>query len=576
MTGFKKSVRAIVVGSLLVASNMLFARAGTVHASPDSCRTSGTDCAIGDRGPQGGYVFYVAGSEQTWGRYLEAWPASFAVTNTWGAPTSVWRTPLGSGYDLLPLSDKQNLDRRNAMVGLGYYNTQLMRASGSGVAQDFDNFMVRIQGSSNYWHIPSKDELDALYNAIAGHPAFESLRSNWKAVPHWTSSESEESFAWYQLFQDGTQFTDANGIINKLAGNKNYLTSAKHSGSAFPPTQMHVVPVAVVRPIATPVNAYPMETVIIRSLRDNPPCRIGGLTCAVGDIGPAGGIVVYDAGRDEVWGRYLEVAPQSCEIVRVPFAAQPNQVPRITIAERIAGKLIGAGARNTARIAAAPTDSAAKRAAESTCNGFTDWFLPSKNELNEAFRRLSHGRTNRDLTPVGGFDRGYYWTSSDYNGSTAWSQYFADGQQFDREQNFSGNLKGPARPFLVRPMRAFKAGVGAAASTPVVTPVTTTTVPPAGAATNTVTITIVGERGTVSGKPGVIVDGVVTGIAAGATVKPWVRFPGETSYSLGSTRPVVGGDGSFVWQRKTGKKIYVYFTTSDDAVRSNTVSIRAK
>jgi hypothetical protein len=568
MSTVHKSVRAIVVGSALLASSV-FAGAGEVQASADSCRTSGVDCAIGDRGPRGGYVFYDAGSTQPWGRYLEAWPASFGVTNTWGAPTSVWRNPFGRAYDALSLSVRQNLDRRNTMVGLGNYNTQLMRANSSGVAQDFDNFMLRAQEPSGYWHIPSKDELDALYNAIAGHPAFESLRNNWKSVPHWTSSESEESFAWYQLFQDGTQFTDANGIINKLAGNKNYLTSAKHSGSNFPPTQLHVVPVAVVRTDTAAIAVNPLEAAIIRSLRDNAACRSSGLTCAVGDVGPAGGIIVHDAGRDESWGRYLEVAPQSCEIVRVPFAEQPTKVPRITIAERVSGKAIGAGARNTARIAAAATDSAAKRAADSTCGGFTDWFLPSKDELNEAFRRLSHGRTNRDLTPVGGFDRGYYWTSSDYNGSTAWSQYFADGQQFDREQNFSGNQKGPARPFLVRPMRAFKSGVGSSSTAPSV-PSTTVTPAPGGLP---VTIFITGERGTVSGKSGVTVSGSTTGLAAGSTLKSWLRFPGQATYVQGSVQPVVAADGSFTWSRKTGKRISVYFTSIDESKTSNRIVI---
>jgi hypothetical protein len=58
---------------------------------------------------------------------------------------------------------------------------------------------------------------------------------------------------------------------------------------------------------------------------------------------------------------------------------------------------------------------AAKVAADSTCNNYNDWFLPSKDELNETFRQLSHSRKGLQLTPVGGFDRGYYWTSSDYN-----------------------------------------------------------------------------------------------------------------------------------------------------------------
>jgi hypothetical protein len=125
---------------------------------------------------------------------------------------------------------------------------------------------------------------------------------------------------------------------------------------------------------------------------------------------------------------------------------------------RLAGKAIGAGAANSARLLATRKSPAVVAVANSTCGGFVDWFLPSKDELNEAFRQLSHSRKGLNLTPVGGFQRGYYWTSSDYNGSTAWTQYFADGQQFDRVQTLTGNKQPPARPFMIRPMRRFSAG----------------------------------------------------------------------------------------------------------------------
>lgn len=89
-------------------------------------------------------------------------------------------------------------------------------------------------------------------------------------------------------------------------------------------------------------------------------------------------------------------------------------------------------------------------------------------------------------------------------------------------------------------------------------------------------IVITGERFGVAGVPTVGVDGTATGLAAGAKVKPWIRFPGQTEYVAGSARPVVGEDGTFFWQRKTDKKIYVVFTNEDASKVSNRVIIPAE
>lgn len=88
-------------------------------------------------------------------------------------------------------------------------------------------------------------------------------------------------------------------------------------------------------------------------------------------------------------------------------------------------------------------------------------------------------------------------------------------------------------------------------------------------------IVITGTRGEVRGESGVIVDGETTGLV-GAQVAPWVKFPGQTSYAEGAARPTVDAQGDFTWQRRTGKKIYVYFRTTEGDVRSNRIIIRAR
>ena len=91
-------------------------------------------------------------------------------------------------------------------------------------------------------------------------------------------------------------------------------------------------------------------------------------------------------------------------------------------------------------------------------------------------------------------------------------------------------------------------------------------------------ITITGERTTVSGEPGIIVNGTTTGFKKGDTVVPYFRFPGETTYTESTARPEIAADGSFEWQRKTSEKFYVYVTYYTDGVakvQSNRIIIEA-
>lgn len=88
-------------------------------------------------------------------------------------------------------------------------------------------------------------------------------------------------------------------------------------------------------------------------------------------------------------------------------------------------------------------------------------------------------------------------------------------------------------------------------------------------------IVITGARGQVSGKPGIVVDAVTSGLPEGTVLKPWIRFPGQTSYTEGSARLRIDAKGEATWSRKTGKKAYVYLSTEDDQVKSNRVIIQA-
>ena len=398
-----------------------------------TCKETGEGCAVGMVGPGGGVVFYDAGSQQWWGRFLEARMEPKVFGSNWGPRESLYI----DGQDGLSAA---MLRLRSMQIGMGAKNTQLMLAK-FGV----ESIAGKIRSG---WSIPSVDELDALYNywKLGGAGRF------YRGVI-WSSSEQSATFAWYQQFQDGTKFTDANGIIRGLSGNKDLVMSPYHQGS-FASQKFGVVSVR-----AFPAGAgTPPRPVVVSSVRQNAQCS-AGVSCAVGDIGPGGGVVFYDAGSTQSWGRYLEAAPASCEIAGVPFkpVGGVQGIHALQI-DRVRAKAIGMGKANTDLIVqkyGATRSHAAALVRSQACNGLTDWFLPSSGELNLAWRVLAQNRVNREPTPVGGFDIGYYWTSSDYNGTEAWTQYFNDGQQFDRVQTLSANKQAPYRTFKVRGVRAF-------------------------------------------------------------------------------------------------------------------------
>lgn len=103
------------------------------------------------------------------------------------------------------------------------------------------------------------------------------------------------------------------------------------------------------------------------------------------------------------------------------------------------GTAIGTGAQNTIDIDAGCTTSgiAADVAANLVLNSYSDWFLPSKDELNKMFL---------NKTAIGGFTNNYYWSSSESSINNAWAQDFNTGGQYGNSRNV---------PSYVRAVRAF-------------------------------------------------------------------------------------------------------------------------
>ena len=149
----------------------------------------------------------------------------------------------------------------------------------------------------------------------------------------------------------------------------------------------------------------------------------------IGETGPAGGKVFYvtDGGTHG-----LEAAPVD-QSTSASWGCYGVSIPNAN------NTALGAGTTNTAAIVNACSDdnTAAQVADSYVFNGYSDWFLPSKAELDLLYK-------NRAV--LDGFNQITYWSSSQTDTNFGLSKYIATGNSL----NFLKTTK-----FSVRAIRAF-------------------------------------------------------------------------------------------------------------------------
>ncbi len=386
----------------------------TCDASGVRTPSSSSSCQVGDTGPGGGIVFFVAATPFACGptlssgcTYLEAAPLGWNVDDWCGGGN----TMSGNSDPACPWSGSDDLVGIDTAIGTGKMNTrkiivaQSFQAHAASLAQDY------LGGGLKDWYLPSRDELNELYKQKA-------LVGGIFDYYYWSSSESTETFA----------------------GPKAQSASGEHA-------------IAFVRPV--------------RAFGEDGPVEVS--SWQIGDIGPAGGIVFYVAATPFACGptlastcTYLEAAPtgwsytplSECrQLVSLPpldqgcawlsFGIEYSVSPDVNIGTDTA---IGTGYKNTlAIIAAHGAQAQAASASQAYAGGDkTDWYLPSKDELNELY--LQH-------TTLGPFVANVpYWSSSESSAADAWSHYFGGGLYGDSYQGSKFKWYGG---HVVRPVRAF-------------------------------------------------------------------------------------------------------------------------
>jgi hypothetical protein len=259
-------------------------------------------------------------------------------------------------------------------------------------------------------------------------------------------------------------------------------------------------------------------------------CETGG-ACSLGETGPGGGTVFYDAGITQSWGRYLEVAPVSWS---APSATADIFAPWGCDGTLIgaSGSSIGSGFTNTNLILAnCATAGIAARLVRAYAGGSKlDWSLPSTGELRALCAFATSGTasscTGSASPRLGLAGSTYYYSSTEISSGGTDKFRMSDGQFTSAGKNSSTNL--------VRPIRAFDLVSASSITTPPTD---------AGSYRYTVTDIVISAGASLNNYQGVIYESATVTInkafQAKLSVGQYDAYPGISSYPLN----VYGGTG---------------------------------
>ena len=240
------------------------------------------------------------------------------------------------------------------------------------------------------------------------------------AISDYVVSYSQSANGSYTVFNDGVS-TNTTATVTGLTNGVTYYfkVAAKNSGGT---------------------GVYSSSTGAVTPAQ---PCSG---TCAVGDIGPGGGIIfITPSTNGNSSGQYFEAAPNNWN-----GGADPNIAWCNNSSSSIAGSTgtsIGSGKANTAVVASSCVSGASDRAIAYDGGGFSDWFLPSIDELLQMYaQRLEIGGFKAGTQVSTGISTTTYWSSTQNSASQARNWSFATNSNDNWGKNYG---------FNVRPVRSF-------------------------------------------------------------------------------------------------------------------------
>lgn len=153
-----------------------------------------------------------------------------------------------------------------------------------------------------------------------------------------------------------------------------------------------------------------------------------------GYFGPSGGYVFYDKGEITDGWRYMELAPATLNYTTTAVGADwgcNTTLLSFTYPD------FGKGLENTEHIVSTcpVANSAARLCYNYSINGLTDWFLPSKNELEVIYSSLKkEGFLNSSVY-------NYIWSSTEFDASNAvevWFIYDTNSESVVEPKSYNG------------------------------------------------------------------------------------------------------------------------------------------